>query len=169
MRRLSASKVRSVLPALTLAGVGWAAAAAPTWDQAFGNVQGAVHVTATYRDAQGHAQPLEFWRSAAGHVVRRSGTRTELHLTPAPSGEDLYQIRNLSGRVAYDVHRMNLYRLGIFTDRWSVQHLLDRPKGNVTLSRLPGAPTMIAGNPCVWWRLQPAGGAPQDACWSTAL
>ena len=158
----------AALPTLALAGGAWAAPSA-TWAQTFGDVKAAVHLVATFQDAQGYAQRLEFWRSAQGHVVRRTGERTELRLSPAADGEDLYQLRNLPGKVAYTVHRVNLYRLGIFTDRWSVQHLLDRPRGAVSLTRLSGAAATIAGQSCTWWRVQPAGAVAQETCWSASL
>ena len=144
------------------------AAQAPTWETAFGDVRGPVHLSATYPDAQGQAQPLEFWRDAQGRVVRRTGQRAELRLTPAPDGEDQYQLRNLVNRTAFDVHRVNLFRVGVRTDRWSVQHLLDRPAGAYTLTRLTRDARTPAGR-CDWWRLTLPGGTASEVCWSAAL
>lgn len=140
------------------------ASAAPSWTQIFGDMRPAVHLRATYQDAQGQPQPLEFWRDAAGRVVRRTGNRAELHLTPMKDGEDLYQLRNLLSRTAYDVHRVNLYRVGVFTDRWSVQHLLDRPSGTYTLARVGRREQTVAGK-CEWWRIT-SGPKVSEVCWS---
>lgn len=138
-----------------------------TWEGAFGNARPALHVTATYPDAQGKAQTLEFWRDASGRVVRRTGTRAELRLTPAPDGEDTYQLLNLQSRTAFDVHRVNLFRVGIFTDRWSVQHLLDKPAGAVALTRLAASPATTPAGPCAWWKISSAGKV-SEVCWSSA-
>jgi len=147
-----------------LAPLALAASAAPaTWDEAFGGARPALHVTATYPDAQGRAQTLEFWRDASGRVVRRTGGRAELRLIPSPDGEDAYQLLNLQRRTAFDVHRVNLFRVGIFTDRWSVQHLLDKPAGAYTLTRLAAAVT--PAGPCMWWKLSSAGRV-SEVCWS---
>ena len=140
------------------------AGAAPLWAQTFGDARPAVHLQATYPDAQGHPQPLEFWRDSAGRVVRRTGNRTELHLTPVKDGEDRYQLRNLQSHTAYDVHRVNLYRVGVFTDRWSVQHLLDRPSGAYTLASLGRSEQTVAGK-CEWWRIT-SGPKVSEVCWS---
>lgn len=153
------------LPLLAGAGL---AAAGPTWAQAFGDSGGPLHLSASYLDAQGRSQPLEFWRDAGGQVVRRSGGRSELRLTPAPDGEDAYELRDPARRVAYSVHQSNLYRLGLFTDRWSVQHLLDRPRAGFTLTALYRAQVTPAGR-CAWWRLTPQGGAASELCWSAEL
>lgn len=140
------------------------AAPAPSWGQTLGDVRSALHLLATYPDAQGRAQPLEFWRDEAGRVIRRTGNRAELHLTQAKDGEDLYQLRNLLSRTAYDVHRVNLYRVGVFTDRWSVQHLLDRPSGTYTLARVGRSEQTVAGT-CEWWRVTSLPKV-SEVCWS---
>ncbi|WP_407572423.1 hypothetical protein [Deinococcus altitudinis] len=145
--------------------VGAAPAASPTWTEAFGETRPALYLQATYPDAQGKAQTLEFWRDASGRVVRRTGGRSELHLTPSKDGEDLYQLRNLLSRTAYDVHRVNLFRVGVFTDRWSVQHLLDRPVGPSVLTRMARGEQTAAGR-CEWWRVA-AGVKVSEVCWST--
>lgn len=150
--------------AATGASSGAAQPAAPTWTQAFGDVRPALHLQATYPDAQGKTQSLEFWRDASGRVVRRTGGRAELHLTPSQDGEDLYQLRNLLSRTAFDVHRVNLFRVGVFTDRWSVQHLLDRPAGASVLTRLARSGQTTAGR-CEWWRVT-AGVKVSEVCWS---
>ncbi|MFC4453830.1 hypothetical protein [Deinococcus sonorensis] len=145
-----------------------AAPTAPSWEQVFGDVQGPLHLKATYQGRQGQAQPLEFWRAASGQVVRRTGGRAELRLIPAADGEDLYQLRNLQKRTAFLVHRVNLYRVGIFTDRWGVQHLLDRPVSGAAVQDLKRG-SVVAGQACHWWRIQPAGQAAQQVCWAARL
>lgn len=168
MRPARASKLALALGGAALAPLALAAApaAAPvTWDEAFGGGRPALHVTARYPDAQGRAQTLEFWRDASGRVVRRTGSRAELRLTPALDGEDSYQLLNLQRRTAFDVHRVNLFRVGVFTDRWSVQHLLDKPAGAYTLTRLTAAPAVTPAGPCVWWTLSAAGKV-SEVCWS---
>ncbi|ULH17647.1 hypothetical protein MF271_19735 (plasmid) [Deinococcus sp. KNUC1210] len=170
MQPLFASKVgrAGALLALALAGSSWAAAPLPSWEQVFGDMRPAVHLSATYPDRQGKPQVLEFWRDASGRVVRRTGQRAELRLTPAGDGEDVYQLRNLVNRTAFDVHRVNLVRVGIFTDRWSVQHLLDRPAGAYTLVDLKRQTKTAAGE-CVWWRVKLASGKATEVCWSSTL
>ncbi len=100
--------------------------------------------------------------------MRRTGSRAELRMTPISGGEDLYQLRNLVKHTAFDVHRVNLVRVGIFTDRWSVQHLLDRPNTAYTLSRLGRAEQLSVGR-CQWWRIKLASGAVNEVCWSATL
>ncbi|GGR23936.1 hypothetical protein [Deinococcus ruber] len=156
------------LLALALMGSSLAAAPLPTWESVFGDTRPAVHLSATYPDTQGKTQVLEFWRDASGRVVRRTGQRAELRLTPAGDGEDVYQLRNLVNRTAFDVHRVNLVQVGIFTDRWSVQHLLDRPAGAYTLSDLKRQTKTAAGE-CAWWRVKLASGKMTEVCWSSTL
>lgn len=152
-----------------LAGASLAGATSPAeWDRAFGNLGGALYLRATYLDGRGQPHPLEFWRDAAGRVVRRTDGKAELHFSPAPNGEDSYQFRNLARRTAYTLHQGNLPRVGVFTDRWSVQHLLDRPRGAFTLTHLNRAETTPAGE-CAWWRIAPTSGAPSEVCWSAKL
>ena len=144
------------------------AAQTPTWAQAFGEARPAVHLIASYPDARGTPQPLEYWRTAQGQVIRRTGNRAELRLTPTSDGEDQYQLRNLLSHTAFDVHRVNLVRVGIFTDRWSVQHLLDRPSSAYTLSNMNRTVQLPAGR-CAWWRISLASGGVSEVCWSAAL
>lgn len=170
MRQRFVSKVPSplravVLLALVLPPTGLGATQGPSWTQAFGDTRAAIHVSAIYPDAQGRFQTLEFWRDAQGRVVRRTANRAELRLTPANDGEDLYQLRNLVNHTAFNVHRVNLFRVGVFSDRWSVQHLLDRPVGTYALSQL-GRKGQTGAGPCDWWRVNPASGATTEVCWS---
>jgi hypothetical protein len=141
--------------------------ASPTWAQAFGDVHSPIHLLATYSDAQGRKQPLEFWRSGVGEVRRRTGNRAELWLQPAQDGADQYQLRNLLNRTAFDVHRVNLFRVGVFTDRWSVQRLLDRPAGKVQPKRLGRQEQTPAGD-CEWWSMVQASGVSSQVCWSVS-
>ncbi len=151
--------------ALLVALLGAAHAATPQdWATTFPGGGTAVHVTATVVGRSGQPQALEFWRDANGATVRRTGNAVELRLTPAPDGEDAYQLRDLAKRTAYDVHRVNLFRVGIFTDRWSVQHLLDTPSGAYTLT--PGAEERTPVGPCRWVTITPQQGAVTEACWS---
>ena len=154
--------------ALALLGLGAAQAATPKdWDAAFSGGTPAVHLSATVVGRDGRAQALEFWRDASGAVVRRTGNAVELRLTPAPDGEDAYQLRDVAKKSAYDVHRVNLFRVGIFTDRWSVQHLLDTPRAAYSLA--VGAEEQTRFGPCRWVTVTPQGGAATEACWSAQV
>ena len=64
-------------------------------------------------------------------MVRRSNDRVERRLDPQPDGEDAYQLCDLNAHLAHDVHRVNLFRPGVFTDRWITQHLLGRPRARI--------------------------------------
>lgn len=152
-------------------GAGGADAAALTgtpaaWSAAFPATGGArpLHLQASFPGTDGQAHVLEFWRNPAGRMVRRTDGRVELRLTPAADGEDAYQLRDIQKRVVYDVHRVNLFRIGVFTDRWSAQHLLDQPKGVYTLTT--GKVQNTALGACTWVRVTPVQGPTLDVCWS---
>lgn len=139
-----------------------------SFQAAFGDSRPALYLKASYPDASGKAQVMEYWRAADGQVVRRTGGNAELRLKPAPDGEDEYELRNLKTHIVYTVHRSNLYRIGTFTDRWSVQHLLSR--SDAALSDL-GRDGDYAGQRCHWY--QQAASSPKqsplDICWSAKL
>lgn len=157
----SASATRAV-PAGT---VGTPAAWATAFPVAAGGSQG-VHLRAGSLDAKGQPHVLEFWRDGRGRVVRRTDGRVELRLTPSADDEDAYELRDLKARVVYHVHRVNLFRIGIFTDRWSTQHLLDLPHSVYTLEKRT-VPVTPAG-PCSWVTIRQNQGDALDVCWSEA-
>jgi len=145
-----------------------ALAASADWSAAFPTQSGstpALYLRATYPDAGSQQHTLEFWRDGQGRVVRRTDDRVELRLSPAADGEDAYQLRDLTKHLAYDVHRINLYRIGIFTDRWSTQHLLDQPHGAATLEL--GAAQTTAFGACRWTQIVQAQGPATEVCWSS--
>jgi len=152
-------------PAAPAGTVGTPAAWATTFPVAAGGSQG-LHLQAISRDAKGQPHVLEFWRDGQGRVVRRTDGRVELRLTPSADDEDAYEVRDLKARVVYHVHRVNLFRIGIFTDRWSTQHLLDQPRGAYTLTR--GTEELTASGLCSWVRIGQGEGNALDVCWSEA-
>jgi len=168
----SAVNVRLLLIGAFL-GMGAADAAAvagtpATWSAAFPISGGPrpLHLQASFPGKDGQAHVLEFWHNPAGQVVRRTDGRVELRLSPAANGEDAYQLRDFQKHVVYDVHRVNLFRVGIFTDRWSTQHLVDQPRGAYTLTTGKVQSTPLGA--CTWVRVTPAQGSALDVCWSAA-
>lgn len=153
-----------------------ARAAAPlTWDAAFDTSKAAsrVHAQVRYLDANGSAHTLELWRDGADRLRRKTDDRIDLYAVRGADRELHYTMLDMHRRIAVDVKRTNLYRIGVFNDWAGLAHLLKRPEGPVKIATLsntaPQAAALAPIDACTWRRIAPA--VPRAngrvVCWST--
>lgn len=85
------------------------------------------HLRASYLDAHGATHALEVWRD--GDRLRRdTDGKLSLFVTHARGGEDRYRVVDRGRKLAYDVSRTNLYRIGTFTDWGTLTTLVPRDR-----------------------------------------
>jgi hypothetical protein len=133
------------------------------------------HLEARFRGADGQWHHLSIWRDGQVFLHRRTDDRMDLFVTAAPLAEGglRYQVLDHRSRALIDVYRVNLARIGVFADWWTLAHVLSPSAVGERVARSPLALQAGAlGNTrfdCHWWRLQPqaAGAAPTDVCWSS--
>lgn len=128
-----------------------------------------LHYRASYI-VDGKAHQVDVWRDGALRLKRRTDDTLETHVfKPAKENEWRMVVLDLPRKIRTDIDRSNLYRIGHFTDWFSLAHALARPSGAYTLTALASAPA--ADQPlsaCRWYALQ-RGAAVSHICWSTAL
>lgn len=157
--------------ALVLLALATAAPATPAklrFDQAFGTVgePARVHYQVAYR-ANGAVHRLEVWRDGDRRVKRVTDGVIASFAThqPRDAGYAL-TVLDRRRRISTRVDRVNLYRIGQFTDWFDLGHGLRHPKAAYTLvaaSAPPGMPAPLA--PCRWYDLTQGGGT-THICWS---
>jgi len=129
-----------------------------------------LHYSASYV-AGGQTHAVEAWRLRDQRLRRRTDGKLETHLfKPAGQAEWRMVVLDLPRKVRTDIDRTNLYRIGHFTDWFSMAHALARPHGAYALTAL-AAPPATDEQPlsaCRWYALT-QGGAVSHLCWSTAL
>lgn len=162
------------LPALFVAGIMAAAntqAADLDFDKTF-NARGEspqLNFRATY-SVNGAEHQVEVWRDRDQRLKRRTDGKLETYLfKPARQAEWEMVVLDLPHKMRTDIGRTNLYRIGHFTDWFSMSHALMRPAGAYTLAPLSTAPT--AEKPlaaCRWYALTQAN-AENRICWSKDL
>jgi hypothetical protein len=129
-----------------------------------------LHYSAGYV-AGGQAHTVEAWRLREQHLRRRTDGKLETHVfKPAGQTEWRMVVLDLPRRIRTDIDRSNLYRIGHFTDWFSMAHALARPHGAYALTALATAPAADEQplQACRWYALA-QGGAASHICWSTAL
>lgn len=129
-----------------------------------------LHYSASYvADGQPHA--VEAWRLGEQRLRRRTDGKLETHIfKPAGQTEWHMVVLDLPRQIRTDIDRTNLYRIGHFTDWFSMSHALARPHGAYALTALAAAP-QVDDKPlsaCRWYALA-QGAAVSHICWSTAL
>lgn len=109
---------------------------------------------------------MEIWRDHDRRVKRVTDAAI-VSLATHRAGEPGYQLTmlDLKRRIATQIDRTNLYRVGNFTDWADLTHGLRHPKGSYTLT----ASTSPAGMPrsagaCQWYRLT-EGPRTTSICW----
>jgi hypothetical protein len=147
------------------------AAASLDFDKVF-NDRGApkrMHYAATYRLA-GAQHRVEAWRDANQRLKRRTDDALETFVSRKPGAvEWSMTVLDLKRRIRTDVDRTNLYRIGHFTDWFSLAHSLTRPAASYTLSALPSAavPHAVPVEACSWYALRQQSRT-SKICWSAA-
>jgi hypothetical protein len=101
------------------------------WEAAF-PVESAVrdvYLDAHFVGSDGAAHRLQLWRHGSEFLHRRTDAALDLYLHQAErKGDYAYRLIDHRRRVAMDVSRNQLYRIGVFSDWFGLAHVLDRPK-----------------------------------------
>jgi hypothetical protein len=124
---------------------------------------------ATYL-ANGSEHQVEIWRDRDQRLKRRTDDKLETYIfKPARQAEWNMVVLDLQRKMRTDIGRTNLFRIGHFTDWFSMSHALTRPTGSYQLTELKTAP--VSGKPlsaCRWYALK-QGEAESHICWSAEL
>jgi hypothetical protein len=145
--------------------------AALDWQAAF-PVESAVrdvYLDAHFVGSDGAAHRLQLWRHGSEFLHRRTDAALDLYLHQAErKGDYAYRLIDHRRRVAMDVSRNQLYRIGVFSDWFGLAHVLDRPKSEFVVRAV--APLQKERWTTCSWRLLVRGGKQsQDQtriCWS---
>lgn len=125
------------------------------------------HYAATYRLGAAEHR-VEVWRDRKLRLKRRTDDALET-LVARRAGELEWSmtVLDLRRRLRTDIARTNLYRIGHFTDWFSLAHSLARPVGPYTLSVLPrgDVPRATPVAACRWVALT-QGERTSKICWS---
>ena len=148
------------------------AAAVPlSWAQAFA-VDAApadVHFRAHYIDGRGARHVLEAWRAGTGYLHRRTDAAIDLYGVAAAGAETRYRLLDHRRRIAADVSRTNLHRIGVYADAFGLAHVVEPPKEPYRIEAAD-APPGIAAEGCSWRALLRTQSQPRRTlvCWSAA-
>ncbi len=139
------------------------------WEEAFpiAAAPDSVHFNARFRDAAGAWHRLETWRNADRSLHRRTDDRIDLFALRSAGGEMHLRLLDRARRIAADVSRTNLYRIGVYADAFGLAHVIDRPRGAYQVETAP-APPGIAAADCRWRALVRQQPQPSRTlvCWS---
>ncbi|MDY7540255.1 hypothetical protein QN372_10185 [Undibacterium sp. RTI2.1] len=128
-----------------------------------------LHYQATY-SLDGKIHQVDIWRDRNQQLKRRTDDAVETFIfKPAKQTEWSMIVLDLKRKIRTDIDRTNLYRIGHFTDWFSMSHSLSRPSGAYQLSTT-NAP-MIRDQPvtaCTWYSLT-RGQTESKICWSKKL
>jgi hypothetical protein len=105
--------------------------AALDWEAAFPVESAArdVYLDAHFVGSDGAAHRLQLWRHGSEFLHRRTDAALDLCLHQAgKKGDYAYRLIDHRRRVAMEVSRNQLYRIGVFSDWFGLAHILDRPK-----------------------------------------
>lgn len=113
---------------------------------------------------------IEVWRDADQRLKRRTDDSVEtLIFKQAKHTEWRMVVLDLKRKIRTDIERTNLYRIGHFTNWFSLSHSLSRPVGDYQLSKIsPPAMSEPAFAPCDWYGLTRSG-VESHICWSSKL
>lgn len=140
-----------------------------SWVQAFpiSSAPADVHFRAHYVDGHGERHMLEVWRVGTGYLHRRTDTAIDLYGVGAAGGETRYRLLDGRRRIAADVSRTNLHRIGVYADAFGLAHVVDPPKEPYRIEAA-AAPRGIQADGCTWRALLRTQSRPRRTlvCWS---
>ena len=145
--------------------------ATPDWQIAFPVESAArnVHLDAHFVGSDGTAHRLQLWRHGSEFLHRRTDDVLDLFLRQAgKKGDYTCRLIDHRRRVAMDVSRNQLYRIGVFSDWFGLAHVLDRPKTEFAVRDVPPLPKERLKD-CAWRLLVRGNQQAQDhtrVCWS---
>jgi hypothetical protein len=170
---LFGSRISRAVLFLTLAfpAMGSFAAGGLDFDKTF-NDKGeprTMHYRAIY-SLNGTNHQVEVWRDRDQRLKRRTDDTIETFIfKPAMETEWRMVVLDLKRKIRTDIDRTNLYRIGHFTDWFSLSHSLTRPTGQYRLKALDkpmAGETPVA--PCRWYSMTRSGWE-SKICWSNAM
>jgi len=128
-----------------------------------------LNFSATY-SAHGAEHQVEIWRDRDQRLKRRTDGKLETYIfKPKKQDEWRMVVLDLPRRIRTDIDRSNLYRIGHFTDWFSMSHALTRPSGSYLLAELKTAPSSAKPlSACRWYALNRSG-VVSNICWSSEL
>lgn len=131
-----------------------------------------LHFVATYQDARG-THRLEEWRVGQTHLRRRTDNHIDLHadaVTKPLAGQAadyVWQILDLDKKIDHRISSQSMLMVGMMYSYWSMAHVLTRPAGRFTVTRLAALPEAhFAGTTCKWFEIAPDAQPVQRVCWS---
>ena len=119
-----------------------------------------LYLKAHYLDGKGQTHQLVMWRD--GDRLRRD-TDEKLSLYVTHGRDDRFRVVDKGRKIAYDVRRTNLYRIGTFTDWSSLTTLVHEPANAPPLAK-SGEPALTTQAGVCRWRVAPD----RRYCWSSS-
>jgi hypothetical protein len=153
-----------------LASTAASAATRLEFDKAFTdrNEPKQAHYRATY-SLNGQEHQVEIWRDRNVNLKRRTDDAIETHVFKPPGQVEWKMVvLDLKRKIRTDIDRTNLYRIGHFTDWFSLAHSLTRPNGPYDLATLHEPVASAAPIATCRWYLLTQGERSSKVCWSAA-
>jgi len=128
-----------------------------------------VYFLASYVTKTGDHQ-LEVWRQA-DQLRRKTDTSSDAFVTKKPGPEDWSMvILDHQKKIASQIDRMSLLKIGSFTDWYDLGHGLTRPFGPHVVMESKSVPKIKVSpiEPCTWYDLTQKGLTSQ-VCWSNRV
>lgn len=128
-----------------------------------------LHYQATY-SLDGKTHQVDIWRDRNQQLKRRTDDAVETFIfKPAKQTEWSMIVLDLKRKIRTDIDRTNLYRIGHFTDWFSLSHSLSRPTAQYQLSTT--TTPVLEEKPisaCTWYSLS-RNNQESKICWSKNL
>ena len=141
------------------------------FDDAFNdrNEPAQLYYRATYNLYGSSDHQVEVWRDRNLNLKRRTDDAIQTYVFRSP-GEDEWKMVVLDSKrkIRTDIDRTSLFRIGHFTDWFSLAHSLTRPIGPYELVALRGAAPGAAPIAACRWYLLTQRERSSKVCWSTA-
>ncbi len=127
-----------------------------------------IHYQASYKLGETQHQ-VQVWRDRGQRLKRRTDDALETFIfKQAKETEWSMVVLDLKRKIRTDIDRTNLYRIGHFTDWFSMSHALSRPTAQYQLSLADKV--SVDEKPldaCTWYSLKSnSNGAESKICWS---
>jgi len=128
-----------------------------------------IHYRAGY-SLNGQSHEVEVWRDHNQRLRRRTDEKVESFIfKPARKAEWQMVVLDLQRKIRTDIDRTNLYRIGHFTDWFSLSHSLSRPSGAFILNAISEVATDTKPAALCRWYALVRENVESKICWSTDL
>jgi hypothetical protein len=112
----------------------------------------------------GLSHRLKVWRQGETLLRRETDGRLDLYVSNQLGNNLQFRLLDLQHKRAISVTRDNLYRIGIFSNWWSLTHVLTRPYSAFTIKAQHTKPAKASNGKCRWYDLQST--KHTHVCWS---